>query len=584
MPREATRRRIRVTEGRLVFAASLLCYLAIAWWFWHSRLIPGDSTSRVANAYYILFSRDPHLAAVGFVWNPLPSLVLLPVLPMKSLLPALTRDGLLAALSSALFMAGTVAAGNDILRRLRVSRLPRIVLTVLFASHPMMLVYSGNGMSEACFMFFLVLSVRALLRWFDDGRAERLVPLGLSLGLAYGARYEALAPGLAVPAVVAAVSWWRGRGRPKWRYATAQADAVLVALPVALSVAGWALASKIIVGQWFATFSSAYGNAAQVTANERGIHSITGDALGDRIVYALQQLLGLQPLLPLLLAVAAVVALLRRDPRMLAPITVLGAVLAFGNLAFLSGNSFGWLRFQIVAVPLAILLIGILLAAPADRPAPALAGLPLLDNPARQRRPRLTVSPLAALLVGITRSAQRDGAARATTTATPARTHARRVAAAAAVLAALLAAPSTVATLQSPRLAREESEWFTDAGAARTSGLAHLNTRVARDLDAMALPEGSVITDSAYAFAVIVASRNPRQFVITSDRDFPATLTNLGASHVRYLLISANGAADAVRTAHPASGHPGAGTPGSRSWADQWGVVLWTLIPVEDFP
>ena len=55
---------------------------------------------------------------------------------------------------------------------------------------------SGNGMSEACFMFFLVLSARALLRWLADGRPQSLVPLGLSLGLAgyalAGERREAL--------------------------------------------------------------------------------------------------------------------------------------------------------------------------------------------------------------------------------------------------------------------------------------------------------------------------------------------------------------------------------------------------------
>ncbi|MET7401085.1 hypothetical protein ABZS66_47155 [Dactylosporangium sp. NPDC005572] len=582
MPTETTRRRIRLTEGRIVFAAALLCYLAVAWWFWHQALIPGDSTSRVANGYYVLFSRDPHLAAVGFVWNPLPSLLLLPALPLKAVVPALTSEGLLAAVMSALFMAGTVAAGNDTLRRLRVSRPSRIVLTLLLAAHPMFLIYAGNGMSEACFMFFLVMSARALLRWLSDGRPQSLVPLGLSLGFAYGARYEALAPGLAVPVVVFAVSWWRGRRRPRWRYATAQADAVLTALPVALSVAGWALASKIIVGQWFATFSSAYGNAAQVSANERGIHSITGEDLGSRTTYALNQLLGLQPVLPILLALAALVALRRRDPRMLAPLAVFGAVLAFGNLAFLSGNSFGWLRFQIAALPLAYLLTGVLLAGRVRDPAPTpavLGGAPI----GRGRRSRLTLAPLAGLLIGALRDTRSGGGALATVGSGPGRPSGprrQRVVAVAAVLAAALALPAAIATLRAPRLAREESEWLTEAGATRTAGLARLNARVAHDLDAMGLPDGAVITDSAYAFAVIMASRNPRQFVITSDRDFAPKLADPRGSQVRYLLISANGAADAVRTAHVADG----GTQSTRAWADQWGVVLWTLVPVTPVP
>jgi hypothetical protein len=520
---------------------AVLCYLGAAWWFWRNHLIHVDAISRVANAYYTLFSRHPHLAAVGFVWNPLPSLALLPMLPLKALMPALTRDGLVAGLASALFMAGTVAVGNDIFRRMGMSAMPRAALTVLLALHPMMLIYGGNGTSEACFMFFLVLSVRGLLQWLADQRAESLVVLGLSLGLAYGARYEALAPGVAVPAVVAAVSWWRGRGRPRWRYATAQTDAVLVGLPVFLAVAGWALASKIIVGQWFATFSSEYGNSAQVDSNAHGIESVTGAALGARTAYALHQILGLQPLVPLLLILAVVMAIHRHDPRMLAPLAVLGSVLAFDDLAFLAGGSFGWLRFQITVVPLAVLLAGVLLAAPGAPPAaPTTVHGPSWRPSARVRR-------VATVVV--------------------------------AVLAAALAIPTTVVTLRSPALAREESDWFTDAGVTSAAQRTGLDIRIAHDIDDMALPDGSVITDSAYAFAIILASRKPRQFIITSDRDFAASLADPRRHRVRYLLVSDFGPADAVRAgAHDAGSHP------DRTWTDGAGAVRWSLIPVADRP
>ncbi|HEX5594512.1 MAG TPA: hypothetical protein VFX61_00590 [Micromonosporaceae bacterium] len=538
------RRRLSVTEGRVVFSLCLLCYVAIAVWFWRADLIPGDAMSRIANAYYILFSRDPHLAAVGFVWNPLPSLILLPVLPLKALIPALTREGLVAALSSALFMAGTIAVCHDLLRRLRLRRAPRLVLTGALAAHPMILIYSGNGMSEACLMFFLALSARALLRWFDEAKPERLVTVGVSLGLAYGARYEALAPGLAVPAVVALVSWWRGRDWGTWRWAAARTDAVVAGLPVFLSAVGWALASKIIVGQWFATFSSEYGNSAQVAAASSGIESITGHTLDARILYGLRQLLGLTPLVPLLLVLAVVLAIRRRDPRVLAPLAVFLPVLAFDNLTLLTGTSFGWLRFQITAVPLAVLLAGSVVA-----------------------------------MWG------RPGEVTAHTGPSPGRwwSRARRgslrwVAVTAAVAVAV---PAAVATLNTPGLAREESEWFTAAGARRTAGLARLHARIARELDDMSLPAGAVITDSAYAFAIVLASRRPEQFVITSDRDFQQVLADPSGHRVRYLLLSTNGAADAVRAAYPQSDVSAAVSPSVRAWADEWGVVLWMLVPVD---
>src|SRR5690349_15003216 len=65
----------RVHSG-LVFALSLLLYLGAATLLvFGAHVVAADALSRVANAYYTVASRDPHLAAIGFVWNPLPSLL-----------------------------------------------------------------------------------------------------------------------------------------------------------------------------------------------------------------------------------------------------------------------------------------------------------------------------------------------------------------------------------------------------------------------------------------------------------------------------------------------------------------------------
>jgi hypothetical protein len=525
-------------ERRAVLTVSLIAYLAMAWWFWHNDLVPGDSMSRVANAYYTVFSRDPHLAAIGFVWNPLPSLILLPFLPLSLVLPALTQQGLLVVLVSATLMALTVAVLHDILRLSGVPRIPRLVLTGAFALHPMIIIYSGNGMSEACFLLCLMLAVRALLRWLTDGRPESLVPLGLAVGLAYGARYEALAPVAAVPVLVFLTTLWRtparvpspaGSGPRSHALALARTDAVIAGLPGVLAVFLWALAGKLIVGQWFATFSSQYGNSAQVSANATGISSVTGDDLPGRVAYWLQQMLGLAPLLALALAAALIMAWHRRDPRVLAAVTVLGSVLAFDALAFLSGTSFGWLRFHITAIPLTVLLAGHLVAA-VPRPGPG------------RVRSRATAVIVAAAAM------------------------------------ALVAIPSALVTLGQPALAREESEWFTAEGAERTRGLTKVNRQVAADLDAMALPEGAVLTDAAYAFGVVLASDRPKQFVITPDRDFAVVLSDPAAHGVRYLLLSARGAADAVRNERFGTDPEAVPTTGVRTWHDASGGLQWTLL------
>ena len=70
-------------------------------------MFEADATSRVANAGYVLMSRDPHLSAIGFVWNPLPSLVEIPVLLFARWWPELRTHGLAGVVQSALFMAGS---------------------------------------------------------------------------------------------------------------------------------------------------------------------------------------------------------------------------------------------------------------------------------------------------------------------------------------------------------------------------------------------------------------------------------------------------------------------------------------------
>jgi hypothetical protein len=51
-------------------------------------------------------SRQPHLSAIGFEWNPLPSLVGIPVLTPTDWWPTLKTHGLAGVVQSALFMTG----------------------------------------------------------------------------------------------------------------------------------------------------------------------------------------------------------------------------------------------------------------------------------------------------------------------------------------------------------------------------------------------------------------------------------------------------------------------------------------------
>ena len=66
----------------VLFVVALAYFTAIAAVLtFHYGSIMGDAESRVADAWYVFFTRDPHLAAIGFVWNPLPSILVMPFAP-----------------------------------------------------------------------------------------------------------------------------------------------------------------------------------------------------------------------------------------------------------------------------------------------------------------------------------------------------------------------------------------------------------------------------------------------------------------------------------------------------------------------
>src|SRR5215471_835428 len=179
--RETPGRRLRRRTARwLIFGLPLALYLAVGVLLaFHYDSFNGDAQARVANAYYVLFSRDPHVAAIGFVWNPLPSLSVLPLLSLKTLWPPLATRAFAGNIMSALFMAGAVYQIDAMLRDLKLNVGVRYALVAIFAFNPMIVYYGANAMSEGIFIFFLVVATRYLARWMVDNRT---ISLSISAG------------------------------------------------------------------------------------------------------------------------------------------------------------------------------------------------------------------------------------------------------------------------------------------------------------------------------------------------------------------------------------------------------------------
>ncbi len=85
---------------------------------------------------------------------------------------------------------------------------------------------------------------------------------------------------------------------------------------------------------------------------------------------------------------------------------------------------------------------------------------------------------------------------------------------------------------------------------------------IADYLDALHPPAGPVLIDTFAGWSIWLYSDNPKQFVVTSDYDFPAALNRPWENGIRYILISNpafNDAPDAISLRYPTLWSDGAG-------------------------
>lgn len=513
-------KKLRLSDGAAIFLLALGLYLLIAAILvFKGNALEGDGISRVAIANRILFSRDPHLAAIGFVWSPLPILALLPLVLFKGVWPALVQLGFAGNIVSSLFMGGACLQVLRFLEDGGVGRRVRLTLTACFALNPMIVWFGANSMSEAQFIFLLLLTTRHLTLWLRNNRAAELVATGLYLALAYLTRYEAAVAVAAILLVVAAATYIRSGGTPATRLTIAAYDCLIAVGPFLVAFVLWALISWAITGVAFQQFSSAYGNAAQLQANgiARPDHANELAAGG----WGIFLMLALEPLLPVVALIWAIRSFRSRRLTSLAGPMLLGAVVVFMFWAYATETILRDLRYFIVVIPLTVVMVGVGLA-PLERRVTFIR--------ARAHARRRSVLRGAAVVTSVIAMA-----ASLPTSAYAVLSPTTNQGAAYPLLA--LVTPGT--------LSRDEQlasgRWTTDRA-------------VAAYLDSMHLSRGSVLVDDFLGFVIVMASDNPEQFVITSDRDFQSILSDPADSGVQYLLVppdSGLGSLDAVNRTYP---------------------------------
>lgn len=495
----------------------------------------GDAWSRVANGYYVLFSRDPHLAAVGFVWNPLPSLAVLPLLPLKFLWPDMVASGFAGCIVSALCMAGAVWQVHAIAEDWQVRRSTRVAVTMLFALNPMILYYGANGMSEAMFILTMMICVRYLARWSRTGQVAPLAVAGIAMAAAYMTRYEAAVAAVGSFGAVVILSAGRRSGQIRDRVAEGFADAAVFAAPVVTAFFGWAFASWLIVRDPFQQFTSVYGVVSQLAVAQSSVAQTTGQGTSSAYWWIAHQILGLEPGILVMGLLGLIATLKGRHGLTMPAFAILGSVVAFAVFGFLTGRTLGWLRYSISVIPLvSVLALAVLTPNTAAEDSTAAGAI--------GRRLRLPGLPAGPRL----------------------RMWSNRAAGLAAVGFMALAVPVGALTMldpgQNPAYGGEAFQLrpvlFPNEPTGPITPFAQyeIGRQAAQYLDAMNLSNGQVLVDGAMGFPIILESRFPTQFITTSDRDFQQALFDPVSFGVKYLLVPEDvgyQSLDAINRAYP---------------------------------
>jgi len=309
-----------------------------------------DALARLAHAYFVWFNEPPKLAAVGFVWPPVSTLVFLPLAAVKPLATSLAA----MPLTSAAFGALLLVLLNRILALAAMAPWPRYALVAAFGLNPMILFYATNGMAEIVYLALLVAAVYFVLQWYLTRTTGALVLAAVSSSLGILARYEVLA-WVAVLTVVLAAALIRQHVSRNHL----QAALLAFLAPVTYGVGLWMFFNWLILGDaLFFLRHQVPGAAAPGVAGGVVEPAARGEPLaaGDVALRLLDLNWTLFPLTVVVFAALAALVAVRRDLMALTLAILIGlnavvtAAIVWGSQA----ETYLQLRYNMRAMPLAL--------------------------------------------------------------------------------------------------------------------------------------------------------------------------------------------------------------------------------------
>ncbi len=480
-------------ESAAIFTFFTVGYSIVGYWLVVQMHVVGFETLDRFDRSLMIFHNEPaKLSSVGFDYPPLSILFLTPF----TVIAALARSLVVISMVSAVFAALTMMFINTMMRRAQVALPLRLAVLAALGLNPLVVMYASIGARSFLWLAFVLGALGALFAWYVTADIRFVMVAGLSYSVAALAGYGSLVWFVVSLVMVAAILARLGAdGRE------IEGTAVGFAAPTVYVIALWSAFNLILLTDPFTWVTGSSDLATSGGLDHFTFGAIVGGTL-DLVVHG---------------APIAIVVL---------------PALIFAGIARRNGFAF-WLG----------LMLGVSIIAPGTAVALRVTDSPLLMNNAL---PILLVSVVGA--IWLARSAPSSG-----------------LVVALLVGGLLLSIPWTFAAMTDfsqqglERAFHDAVSTGDDQEGARTLNGSVVGYDNELDmaryiLDNVADP-GSILTDNASTYAVILLTGSPSTFVDRVDEsDGPwSEVARDPAARVDYLLMSTDPRSDLLSELYPAA-------------------------------
>jgi hypothetical protein len=212
----------------------------------HGVLLYVDSISHLEIARRVVSSTSPGVAQLGYVWLPLPHLLMLPFVWISPLY----QNGFAGSIVSMTAYAATAVLIYKIAFRLTSKKFAGVVAAGVFALNVNMLYMQSTPMTEALLFCMLAAMVYCIQQWADTDKYQYLMAGAVAALCATLTRYESWPVLACLVIAVVVIAWQRAHNRlmPKTRLTGTQDRFIAFAVVGCAGIAAWLIWNWAIFG------------------------------------------------------------------------------------------------------------------------------------------------------------------------------------------------------------------------------------------------------------------------------------------------------------------------------------------------